>query len=70
MKKVIAIFGAGPGLGASVAYQFSRKGYAVALVARRRSNLDVLVAELESSEIIAVPFTGELGFESTIAPVI
>ncbi|WP_426781038.1 SDR family NAD(P)-dependent oxidoreductase [Pseudomonas syringae] len=70
MKKVIAIFGAGPGLGSSVAHRFGREGYAVALVARRRSNLDALVAELENSGIIAVSFTGDLGLESTITPVI
>jgi NAD(P)-dependent dehydrogenase (short-subunit alcohol dehydrogenase family) len=34
MPRNIAIFGAGPGLGRSVALRFGREGFRVALVAR------------------------------------
>lgn len=44
--KTIAIFGAGPALGLSVARRFGREGYRVALVARRQDSLDTLAAEL------------------------
>lgn len=44
--KTIAIFGAGPALGLSVARRFGREGYRVALVARRQESLDALAAEL------------------------
>ena len=39
MSKSIAVFGAGPGLGQAVARRYAREGYAVTLVARRRSHL-------------------------------
>jgi len=34
MRKVIAVLGAGPGLGLSIAHRFGREGFAVALVSR------------------------------------
>jgi NADP-dependent 3-hydroxy acid dehydrogenase YdfG len=43
---VIAIFGAGSGLGASVARRFAREGFQGALVARRKDRLDALVEQL------------------------
>lgn len=46
MSKVIAIFGAGVGLGASTARRFAREGFSVALVARRKDRLDALVEQL------------------------
>lgn len=70
MKKVIVIFGAGPGLGASVAKRFGREGYAVALVARGRTKLELLESELESEGITASSFTADLGIDSNIASVI
>ncbi len=48
--KTIAIFGAGPALGLSVARRFGREGYRVALVARRQESLDALAAELPGAE--------------------
>ncbi|MFC4375466.1 SDR family NAD(P)-dependent oxidoreductase [Nocardia halotolerans] len=60
MSKVIAIFGAGPGLGASVARHFGRQGFRVALVARRRPNLDALVEDLAGHGIEAAGFTADL----------
>ena len=46
MSKSIAVFGAGPGLGKSVARRYAREGYAVVLVARGRESLEVLANEL------------------------
>ena len=39
--KTIAVFGAGPGMGRSVARRFGREGFQVALVARNQTRLDV-----------------------------
>lgn len=59
-KKTIAIFGAGTGLGASLAAQFGRQGYRVALVARRAAPLEERVAELARAGIEAVAFPADL----------
>ncbi|PIP00107.1 SDR family NAD(P)-dependent oxidoreductase [Pleomorphomonas carboxyditropha] len=59
-KKTIAIFGAGSGLGASLATRFGREGYAVALVARRANPLDQSVAELARTGIEAAAFPADL----------
>jgi NADP-dependent 3-hydroxy acid dehydrogenase YdfG len=48
--KTVAIFGAGPALGLSVARRFAAEGHRVALVARRQESLDALVAELPGVE--------------------
>ena len=48
--KTIAIFGAGPALGLSIAHRFAREGYRVALVARRQESLDELAAALPTTE--------------------
>jgi NAD(P)-dependent dehydrogenase (short-subunit alcohol dehydrogenase family) len=55
-KKVAAVVGVGPGLGASVARRFAA-GYAVALVARRADYLNQVAAEMQKQghEAIAVP---------------
>jgi len=60
-KKTIAIFGAGPGLGASLAARFGREGYRVALVARRAEPLQERVAELAAAGIEAAAFPADLG---------
>ncbi|MDA0182421.1 SDR family oxidoreductase [Solirubrobacter phytolaccae] len=60
MSQVIAVFGAGPGLGASVARRFGREGYRVALVARRLAPLEALVAELAAEGIEAAAFSADL----------
>lgn len=59
-KKTIAIFGAGTGLGASVAARFGREGYRVALVARRAAALEERIAELARSGIEAAAFPADL----------
>ena len=66
MQKVIVIFGAGTGLGLSVARRFGREGYAVALVARRLGPLDTLVSALESEGITAAAFQADLAQEEQI----
>jgi NADP-dependent 3-hydroxy acid dehydrogenase YdfG len=56
--KTIAIFGAGPALGLSLAKRFGREGYRIALVARRQESLDALSAEL--TEFEHATFTADL----------
>ncbi|WP_433472617.1 SDR family NAD(P)-dependent oxidoreductase [Spirillospora sp. CA-142024] len=60
MSKVIAVFGAGTGLGVSVARRFGREGFRVALVARRKERLDALVAQLAGEGVEAAAFPGDL----------
>lgn len=70
MSKVIVIFGAGPGLGASVARRFAAEGFRVALVARRKDRLDELVGELAAEGIDAAGFTADLAAYDEIPAVI
>jgi short-subunit dehydrogenase len=60
MPQVIAVFGAGTGLGASVARRFAREGHQVALVARRAEPLQALADELTAEGIEAAAFTADL----------
>jgi NAD(P)-dependent dehydrogenase (short-subunit alcohol dehydrogenase family) len=57
---VIAIVGAGPGLGLSIAALFGGRGFDVALIARDRARLDRLVADLAGRGITAVAFTADV----------
>lgn len=50
---VIAIVGAGPGLGAAVARRFGREGFAVALISRDQTKLEMLAAELSATGVTA-----------------
>jgi len=59
-KKTIAIFGAGTGLGASLATRFGRESYRVALVARSPGPLGERVAELKAAGIEASAFPADL----------
>ncbi|OHV38451.1 hypothetical protein BCD49_13335 [Pseudofrankia sp. EUN1h] len=54
---VIAIVGAGPGMGLEIARAFGEKGFTVALVARTAANLDALVSTLTGEGIEAAGFT-------------
>jgi short-subunit dehydrogenase len=56
----IAIVGAGPGLGSAVARRFGREGYDVALVARDRQRLDVIVDGLADEGITARGFAADV----------
>lgn len=60
MSKVIAVLGAGAGLGLSVARRFGREGFRVALVARRKDRLHTLVAQLANEGIEAASFPSDL----------
>ena len=57
---VIAIIGAGPGLGAAVARRFGREGFAVALIARDQSKLDALAAELAEAGVTATGYAADV----------
>lgn len=59
-KKVLAIFGAGPGLGGALARRFGSEGYDVALVARRLEPLQQQVEALKAAGIHAAAFAADL----------
>jgi len=48
-KPVAVVAGAGPGNGAALARRFVAAGYAIALLARNRYNLDAILGELETA---------------------
>jgi len=56
----IAIVGAGPGVGLSIARVFGHQGFAVALVARNEGKLDGLVAQLAEDGIEAAGFPADV----------
>ncbi|MFF3256095.1 SDR family NAD(P)-dependent oxidoreductase [Actinacidiphila glaucinigra] len=60
MSKVIAIFGAGSGLGTALARRFGNQGFRVALVARRVDRLQSIVDELAAEKIEAEAFPVDL----------
>lgn len=60
MSKVIAVFGAGTGLGIAVARRFGRQGFRVALVARRHDRLDALVGQLAAESVESAAFPADL----------
>jgi len=57
---VIAIIGAGPGLGAAVARRFGREGFSVALISRNQSKLDSMVAELATDGVTATGYAADV----------
>jgi NADP-dependent 3-hydroxy acid dehydrogenase YdfG len=57
---VIAIVGAGPGLGAAVARRFGREGHSVALISRDQTKLDSIAAELEESGVTARGYAADV----------
>lgn len=61
MSKVIAVIGAGPGIGQAVAEQFGSEGFSVALISRRKEKLEKLRAELEAKGIDAHAIVGDAG---------
>jgi NAD(P)-dependent dehydrogenase (short-subunit alcohol dehydrogenase family) len=56
----IAIVGAGPGLGLSIAKRFGREGFAVALVSRTQANVDVLAETLGKDGVDAAGFAADI----------
>ncbi|MBF6175982.1 SDR family NAD(P)-dependent oxidoreductase [Nocardia blacklockiae] len=69
-SKTIAVFGAGPGLGRSVARRFGREGFRVALVARTRAKLDAMVGELAVDGIEANGFVADLADRQQLSGVV
>ena len=57
---VIAIIGAGPGLGAAVARRFGREGFSIALISRDQAKLDDMAAELSSAGVTARAFSADV----------
>ena len=57
---VIAIIGAGPGLGAAVARTFGREGFSIALISRNQSKLDTMAAELTASGVTTRVYTADV----------
>jgi NAD(P)-dependent dehydrogenase (short-subunit alcohol dehydrogenase family) len=57
---VIAIIGAGPGLGAAVARRFGREGFSVALISRNQAKLDDMVAQLAADGVTASGYTADV----------
>jgi short-subunit dehydrogenase len=56
----IAVIGAGPGLGAAVARRFGAEGFAVALIARDKSKLDNMAADLSSQGVTARGYAADV----------
>lgn len=63
---IIAIIGAGPGLGVEIARAFGAKGFTVALIARNAIKLDLLVGELRDEGIEAAGFSADVTQPETI----
>lgn len=57
---VIAIIGAGPGLGAAVARRFGHEGFSIALISRNQSKLDAIAAELRAGGLTASGFAADV----------
>ena len=70
MSKTIAVFGAGPGMGRSVARRFGREGFQVALVARGQARLAAFTAELAGEGIEAAGFTADFADRDALPGVV
>lgn len=70
MSKVIAVLGAGTGLGASVAHRFGRQGFRIALVGRRKDRLEALAEDLAAKGIEAAPFAADLSDHTQVPALI
>lgn len=64
---VIAIVGAGPGLGAAVAHKFGREGFSVALISRNQDKLAALEEELTSQNITAKGYIADIADREALA---
>jgi NAD(P)-dependent dehydrogenase (short-subunit alcohol dehydrogenase family) len=65
-KPLIAVVGAGPGVGLAVARRFAREGYRVALFARRPEALDEYTSELSRAGFEAYGFSADAGNEGSL----
>jgi short-subunit dehydrogenase len=59
-SKNLVVFGAGVGVGASVAHRFGREGFRVGLVGRRQHRLDEVASDLQAAGIESAAFTADL----------
>jgi NADP-dependent 3-hydroxy acid dehydrogenase YdfG len=57
---VIAIIGAGPGLGAAVARKFGREGFSIALISRNQEKLDAMAVELTTAGFTASAYAADV----------
>ncbi|MBA8815266.1 NADP-dependent 3-hydroxy acid dehydrogenase YdfG [Microbacterium halimionae] len=57
---VIAIVGAGPGLGAAVARRFGREGFSIALISRDQEKLDAIADELSAKGLTARGYAADV----------
>lgn len=60
MKKVLVVFGYGPGVSRAVAERFGAEGFAVALVSRNRERLEAGVAALKAKGTEAGAFVADV----------
>lgn len=67
VTKTLAVVGAGPGLGLSIARRFGREGFRAALIARRSASLDHMVATLAGEGVEAEGFTANIADEDSLA---
>jgi NAD(P)-dependent dehydrogenase (short-subunit alcohol dehydrogenase family) len=65
-KKVLVVFGYGPGISDAVARKFGTEGFTVALVSRNRERLDAGVASLREQGVEAAAFTADAGDPASI----
>jgi short-subunit dehydrogenase len=65
-KPVIAIVGAGPGVGLAVARRFAREGFCAALIARRPETLKEYTAEFKNAGYEAHGFAADAADEQSI----
>ncbi|MDI1478369.1 SDR family NAD(P)-dependent oxidoreductase [Polyangium sp. y55x31] len=65
-KPVIAVVGAGPGVGLAVARRFTREGFTAALIARRPEALDEYVSELRRAGAEAHGFAADAADEGSL----
>ena len=69
-QQAVLITGASSGIGAGLAREFTRRGWCVALVARRLEKLEVLAAELRVSGGKASVHRGDVTVDGSLAKVI
>lgn len=70
MSKVLAIFGAGPGLGTALARRFGKENFRVALVARNGGRLRAIADELAAEGVDATAFPADLSDPANAATVV
>jgi len=69
-QRIALITGASSGIGAGLAREFVRRGYGVALVARRLEQLELLAAELRNAGGVASAHRGDVTVEGDMARVV